>query len=93
MADAIATNSTLKELEYALSSPALLSIPADSACLLPYSLGVNNICWGGNMSGLIALCDMLKTNSSLRELKCVLLAPCARACACACFQISAVSTL
>ena len=32
MADAIATNTTLKELEYALSTPALLSIPADSAC-------------------------------------------------------------
>ena len=73
--------------------PALLSIPADSACFLPDSLANNYICNGGEMSGLVALCDVLKINSSLRELKCVLLAPCARACACACFQISAVSTL
>ena len=27
------------------------------------------------MSGIVALSDMLKTNSSLRELRCVLLAP------------------
>ena len=50
--------------------PSLLSIPADSACLLPHSLNDNFICHGGNMSGLIALCEVLKTNScSLRELK------------------------
>jgi len=34
------------------------------------SLAENYICAGGEMSGLTAICDMLKTNSSLRELKC-----------------------
>ena len=33
------------------------------------SLSKNYICKDGEMSGLLALCEMLKTNSSLRELK------------------------
>ena len=37
MAEAIATNTTLKELEYALSSPALLSIPLNILPTLPAS--------------------------------------------------------
>ena len=39
--------------------------------LAPFcSLADNYICDEGEMSGLVALCDMLKTNTSLRELKC-----------------------
>ena len=40
------------------------------------SLAGNYLCEDGEMSGLTALCEMLKTNGSLRELKCA--ASCAR---------------
>ena len=55
--------------------PQLLSPPANSACLcsvLVCSLSYNRICGsdGDQMSGLTALCEMLKTNGSLREIKC-----------------------
>ena len=66
-------------------------MPADSAYVLLHSLADNGIYFEGEMSGLVALCDVLKTNSSLRELKYVLLAPCP--CPCACFLLSAVNTL
>ena len=36
------------------------------------SLGGNDICKGGEMKGLLALCDMLKTNSTLTTLMCAL---------------------
>ena len=38
--------------------------------MLVRSLAGNNLCDGGEMSGITALCEMLKTNGSLRELKC-----------------------
>ena len=44
--------------------------------MLVRSLAGNRLCYGGEMSGITALCEMLKTNGSLRELKCV--ASCAR---------------
>ena len=44
--------------------------------VLVRSLAANDICYRGEMSGIKALCEMLKTNGSVRELKCV--APCAR---------------
>ena len=57
------------------SSPSSL-LALDSACLLLHSLAGNIICEDGyfedcEMFGVFALCDMLKTNSSLCELKCV----------------------
>jgi len=51
-----------------------LTVLAFVSCLR--SLAENRICYNGEMSGLTALCKMLKTNGSLRELKCV--ASCAR---------------
>ena len=56
---------------FALLAEALVAYDADlhrppSFC----SLEDNKICDRGEMSGLVALCDMLKTNTSLRELKC-----------------------
>ena len=45
------------------------------------------------MSGLVALCEVLKTNSSLCKLKCVFLAPCHAHVHVLAFQTSAVSTL
>ena len=80
---ALGSNSSLKRLEYAttqMCSPFddhchQVSATADGACLLVHSLAKNDICRNGEMSGIVALCDMLKTNSSLCELGCVLLAP------------------
>ena len=43
MADAIATNSTLKELEYALSSPALLSYPLTSGLVHPMLVAMSQL--------------------------------------------------
>ena len=34
------------------------------------SISDNNICSDGKMEGLIAICEMLKTNTTLKELKC-----------------------
>ena len=39
-------------------------------CPHPNRLDNNFICYLGDMSGLTAICEMLKTNSSLRELRC-----------------------
>ena len=44
--------------------------------MLVRSLAGNYLCEDGEMSGITALCEMLKTNGSLRELKC------AASCAC-----------
>jgi len=48
----------------------------NNSALVKLDLAENRICYNGEMSGLTALCKMLKTNGSLRELKCV--ASCAR---------------
>ena len=38
------------------------------------SLGENYICTNGKMSGLLALCDLLKANNTLTTLECAFLA-------------------
>ena len=57
-----------------VSSPCQCSVSAHSSdhrihSVLVCSIGSNFICYGGEMSCLVALCEMLKTNGSLRELK------------------------
>ncbi len=55
------------------AQPLQLLVAANSArfcSVLVRSLANNYICSNDEMSGITALCDMLKTNGSLRELKC-----------------------
>ena len=45
-----------------------LSVATDEHSL--GSIASNNICEGGKMEGLMALCEMLKTNTTLKALMC-----------------------
>ena len=44
--------------------------PHDGLVPLLHSLANNRICYGGNMDGLNALCEMLKVNVTLQSIKC-----------------------
>ena len=82
-AEALVVNQSLTSLKYARKCTrplitdlinchkALAAVDGARFCsVLVRSLADNRICSGGAMSGITALCEMLKTNGSLRELKC-----------------------
>ena len=69
----LTVNQTLTSVRYAVAHLLLALAAVDGArfcSVLVRSLAGNTICHRGEMSGLTALCEMLKTNGSLRELKC-----------------------
>ena len=75
VADAIATNTTLKELKYALSHPqpcCQYSLTVLAFCSLPpHSLSDNSMTnYGKDMSGVLQLVESLKVNNSLTRLSC-----------------------
>ena len=65
VANAIATNTTLKELKYALSHPQPCYQHPLTSCTLACSIDINQV----GPEGAKALGESLKTNSSLQTLK------------------------